>query len=177
MTKLPRAPQRITTGFAFSYVERALKEGLANRQFGKAEMATILEFFGNDPPECVYCGSTEVKRWDHLIPVSEGGETVLGNMVPACGRCDDSKQHYPFEEWMFGSARFSPTSRQVPDVEERIQRIKAYERNFGYTPRKLEERLTDEELESLEGIRQVLASVRTAIETLIDGHRARTDSK
>ena len=72
-----------------------------------------MAFFGKNPPECVFCGNREVKRWDHLVPVMKGGETVLGNMVPACARCDDSKQAFPFEEWMVSDAKWSPKSRGV----------------------------------------------------------------
>ena len=79
--KLPRVPQRTTTGFSFSNVERAIQEGFARRQFGKAEIRQVLAFFG-DPSQCVYCGSPDVRRWDHVVPVREGGETVLGNIVP-----------------------------------------------------------------------------------------------
>ena len=31
---LPKPPQRITTGFAFSDVDRAIREGIADREFG-----------------------------------------------------------------------------------------------------------------------------------------------
>ena len=114
---LPRAPQRTTIGFAFSSVERALQEEFADRKFGKAEIESILAHFGN-PPKCAYCGD-EVRRWDHLVPVREGGETVIGNMVPACARCDDSKRNEPFQKWMLSDVRFSPKSRQVSDINER----------------------------------------------------------
>lgn len=29
------------------------------------------------------------KQWDHYFPVSKG-DTILGDLVPACGSCDDS---------------------------------------------------------------------------------------
>jgi len=174
MSKLPAAPQRITTGFAFSYVERALKEGLSDRRFGKAEMDAVLAFFGCDPPECVYCGSPDVKRWDHLVPVTKGGETVLGNMVPSCARCDDSKQHLRLDEWVCGNARFSPKSLQVRELGARVERIQAYVQHFGYTPREFEARLADDELVRLQNIRDSLASLRADIERLIADYRVRT---
>ena len=39
---------------------------------------------------CVYYGDQNVQRWDQLVPVNKAGETVLGNMLPACARCNDS---------------------------------------------------------------------------------------
>jgi hypothetical protein len=175
--ELPRAPQRITVGFSFSYIERVLQEGLASRQFGKAEMKRVLDFFDNDPPQCVYCGSLKVRRWDHLVPVSEGGETRIGNMVPACALCDDSKRHLPFEEWMLSDAWFSPKSRHVPDLGARIEDLKAYVQHFEYAPSKLEERLVEDELARLRTIRAALADVRSDIEGLIGDYRARTSSR
>lgn len=155
-------------------IERALSQCLAIRQFGQKEMDEVSAFFGTDPPECVYCGSPEVKRWDHLVPVKEGGETVLGNMVPACARCDDSKQDRPFEEWMMSDARRSPKNRGVKDLDQRVERIKAYIQHFGYTPRSLEQRLDEHERERLETIRPRLQELRKDVEALIEDYRTRT---
>jgi len=140
-------------------------------------MAEILAFFGTDPPECVYCGSTDVKRWDHLVPINKGGETVLGNMVPACARCDDSKRAEPFEEWMISSVKGSPQSRGIADVAQRIERIKAYVRHFGYEIQTLEERLGRQELEMLRNIQSRLQELREDVDTLIGDYRTRTGYK
>ena len=83
MAKLPRVPGRTTPGFAFSILDRAISECLSRRQFGAVEIKQVIEFFDIDPPECVFCGATPVSRWDHLVPINGGGETLLGNMVPA----------------------------------------------------------------------------------------------
>lgn len=171
---LPKVPQRIGPGFAFSMVGRCLQEGLGTRKFGAAEIAQVLAFFGADPPECVYCGSHEVQRWDHLVAVREGGETVLGNMVPACARCDDARRAHPFEEWMVGPAQWSPMTRGVADVDRRMGRIRAYAPHFGYVPRALEERLDERELERLIAIRERLGDLRTDIEALVEDYKART---
>lgn len=171
---LPRVPQRTTPGFAFSTVERALRECLATRQFGQEEIAKVLEFFGTDPPECVYCGSHEVQRWDHLFPISRGGETVLGNLVPACAHCDNSKRAVPFEKWMVSDAKWSPKSRGVRDIDQRVERIKAYVQHFDYAPRSLEKRLDEHELERLTTIRSRLQDLREDIDAFIEDHRTRT---
>lgn len=170
---LPRAPRRTTPGFAFSIIERSLNACLATRQFGKKEMEEALDFFGATPSECVFCGSQEFKRWDHLIPVREGGETVLGNIVPACALCDDSKRDRPFEEWMTSDVRGSPQSRGVSDVTQRIERIKAYVRHFGYEVRTLDERLDKQESERLSEIQSRLQQLRKDVDALIGDYRAR----
>lgn len=171
--KLPKVPERTTPGFAFSIVERALSECLARRQFGQKGIKEVINFFGIDPPECVFCGSKEVKRWDHLISISKGGETVLGNIVPACARCDDSRRDLPFEEWMMSNARYSPKSLEVKDINGRIQHIKAYMQYFDYTPISLENRLNKQELKRLKTIRSRLHEIRESIEMLIKGYRTR----
>jgi len=172
--KLPKVPQRTTPGFAFSMVERALLDCLGTRQFRKSEIEQVMEFFDFDTPECVFCGSHEVQRWDHLVSIKEGGETVLGNMVPACARCDDSKRHLPFEEWMMGNAKSLLKECGVPDIEQRVAKLRAYQRHFGYTPKPLEERLDPHELERLNSIRSRLQEIREELDTLIQEYRKRT---
>ncbi len=139
--RLPTIPKRMTPAFGFSILTRAVREGLSARHFGKSAVEAVINFFEPRPPECVFCGSADVRRWDHLIPVGLGGDTVLGNMVLACSRCDDSKGRRPFDEWMRSDAPFSPASGGVPDLERRIARLKAYMVHFGYSPRQPEERL------------------------------------
>ena len=173
--KLPKVPQRTTTSFSFAMIERTLKECFADRQFSPEEEVTkVLEFFfGAGQPECVFCGR-EVKRWDHLLPISKGGDTVLGNMVPACAQCDDSKQGKPFEDWMISNAKYSPKSRGVKDIAKRIERIKAYIQHFGYVPRSLEDRLNEQEFDRLKIIRSKLRNIRQDIEILVKDYGART---
>ena len=164
---LPRAPQRITVGFAFSFVDRAIQEGLANRRFGQPEIAAVIEYFGTDPPQCAYCGDEDVRRWDHLVAVKWCGDTVLGNMVPACSRCDDSKRDMPYEEWMLSGARHSPKSRGVPDVEQRVARLRAYAEKYQYSPRSREERLVAADVEELMRLRHKLGGMRKEIEQFL----------
>ncbi|MBI5707594.1 MAG: HNH endonuclease [Armatimonadetes bacterium] len=163
---LPKTPNRITTSFAFSYVERAILEGLGRRSFGKPEHAQVAAFFadGESEPSCAYCGMPEPKRWDHVLPVRAGGETVLGNMVLACAACDDSKQHRPFEDWL--------RARGVQDAEARIERIIAYRTHFGYEPRVLEDRLDEAQARQLEALRAEAADLRRRI----DGFLSSLDS-
>lgn len=172
--KLPEVPQRTTPGFSFSIVERALFECIAVRQFGRAEIKEVLSFFGGDPPACVFCGATPIQRWDHLIPVSKGGDTTLGNLVPACGRCDDSKRDLPFEVWTLGSAPNSPRTRGVPDLDHRLARIREYVAKYAYRPRIPEERLTAEDLRQFEVLREDLRKLRKDFDTFIALYRRRT---
>lgn len=65
-------------------------------------------FFGG---ECAYCGATMRKgerlTRDHLVPVSEGGQTTQDNIVPACSRCNSSKGAREWREWFMAQPFFS----------------------------------------------------------------------
>ena len=174
---LPKVPQRTTAGFAFSIVQRAIYESIAARQFGRAEIAEVLAFFNDEPPQCVFCGSTAIARWDHLISVFSGGDTVLGNMVPACSLCDDSKRHHPYMEWAYSDVPGSPKTRGIPDLDQRLTRIQAYVAHYEYAPQPLTTRLAPSELEELESIREVLLAARRQFEELVSAYRARTGSR
>lgn len=174
--KLPRVPSRTTPGFAFSYIERALLDCLGDRQFGQSEISEVIEFFGSNPPECVFCGNPEIERWDHLVPIKKGGETLLGNMVPACRTCDDSKRDLPFDEWILSNSPSSPKTRGIIDIDERIERIKDYVQHFKYQVCPLENRLEPDEIEKLVEIRSTTQLLRQEIDGLIDNYRLRRQS-
>lgn len=170
---LPGIPQRTTPGFAFSIVERSLRDCIAERRFGQAEAAIAADFFDN---QCAFCGSP-IGRWDHLIPVSAGGDTVLGNMVPACSRCDDSKQGHHFEDWAVGSSPGSPRTRDVADLQLRLDRVREYVAAYGYQPRPPEERLTREEMQHYQLIRSDLKRARADFDEFLQMYRERTGLK
>jgi HNH endonuclease len=165
--KLPRIPRRQSPAFAASIFDRALFDGLACRQFGPEQVKKALHFFCAPPLRCVYCGTDEVSRWDHLVALRRGGETVLGNLVPACGPCDDSKAQRDFDLWMRSNAKRSPTTREISDVEIRITRLREYAAHFGYVPTPLIKRLTPDQFHQLEELRGRLEQLRRDAEALI----------
>jgi hypothetical protein len=174
--ELPRVPGRTTPAFGFSYVERSLKDCLRERRFGADEKQEVVRFFEQweSQPECAYCGSTDVRRWDHVVPVMSGGAAVLGNMVLACSSCDDSKAQRVFDEWMLGSTLKSPSSRGVSNVSDRIARIRAYAEQHGYESAQVEAGLNRAERERLRSVRDQLALLRQEVESLVNDFRART---
>ncbi len=52
--------------------------------------------------ECYYCGQ-KIKpaelTMDHLIPITRGGKSVQGNLVPACKNCNNKKKYLLPTEW------------------------------------------------------------------------------
>ncbi|WP_209306783.1 HNH endonuclease [Microbacterium paludicola] len=80
---------------------------------------------------CAYCGDTATE-WDHLRPLVVGQKSTgyiseIHNLVPACGKCNQSKGNKDWETWMRGPARLSPSTRGIPDLEERIERLARFE--------------------------------------------------
>jgi len=49
---------------------------------------------------CAYCGvSGEDLHIEHVVPISKGGPHALGNIIPACQRCNFSKRDHDAEIW------------------------------------------------------------------------------
>ena len=83
---------------------------------------------------CAYCGDPYTE-WDHLNPLIRnkrptGFISEIHNLVPACGKCNQSKGNKRWREWMLGNAELSPQSRNIPDVSDRIRRLSEYEEKF-----------------------------------------------
>jgi 5-methylcytosine-specific restriction endonuclease McrA len=60
--------------------------------------------FGNC---CAYCGSDGPLHLDHVEPLARGGLHTPDNLVPACQRCNLSKQAKPVEAWYLSQPFFS----------------------------------------------------------------------
>lgn len=81
--------------------------------------------------KCSYCGSTSTE-WDHLRPLvmnkkPTGYISELCNLVPSCGKCNQSKGNKNWKVWMLSSAKLSPKTKGTKDLEERIRKLEAYE--------------------------------------------------
>lgn len=80
---------------------------------------------------CAYCGDTYTE-WDHLRPLVLGKKPTgyiseIHNLVPACGKCNQSKGNKHWRDWMLGPAILSPKTRAVPDLDARLEPLMAYE--------------------------------------------------
>ena len=80
---------------------------------------------------CVYCGDRSTE-WDHFYPVMRDGRptgylTRIQNLVPACGKCNQSKGNRDWKDWMTSSAPLSPTTRGVKKLSQRIKRLQSFE--------------------------------------------------
>ena len=46
---------------------------------------------------CHYCGGHfpgDTLTMDHVVPISRGGKTTRGNLVPSCKKCNSNKKYY-----------------------------------------------------------------------------------
>jgi 5-methylcytosine-specific restriction endonuclease McrA len=99
----------------------------------EAEELEALRILGmsQDDIRCAYCGD-KATEWDHFRAIISNQEptgyiTEIANLVPACGKCNQSKGKSHWRTWMEGNAKLSPKTRGVKDIEERIVRLAEYE--------------------------------------------------
>jgi Domain of unknown function (DUF4926)/HNH endonuclease len=95
-----------------------------------SEALAILALNSNDL-RCAYCGDRSTE-WDHFRSVVRGKRPTgyiseIANLVPACGKCNQSKGAADWETWMRGSAPQSPARRGIADLEDRIDRLRLFE--------------------------------------------------
>lgn len=98
----------------------------------EAEILEAISILGMDATDvrCAYCGDIS-SEWDHLRPLVEkqrptGYISEIANLVPSCGKCNQSKGNKPWREWMLSDTKRSPTGRGIPDILERITRLEDY---------------------------------------------------
>ncbi|MGR8940715.1 MAG: HNH endonuclease [Gammaproteobacteria bacterium] len=99
------------------------------------EVKNALGILGMTPEtfQCAYCGGV-ASEWDHLRPLVKdkkptGFISEIHNLVPCCGKCNQSKGNKDWKVWMLSSAQLSPTARGIKDIPERFKRLDAYEKS------------------------------------------------
>lgn len=85
-----------------------------------------------DSFQCSYCG-VSATEWDHLRPLvlnkkPTGYISEIHNLVPSCGKCNQSKGNKKWSAWMVSDAKLSPKSRGIKDIKVRMQRLSNYEK-------------------------------------------------
>jgi hypothetical protein len=102
----------------------------------ESEVKQALEILELDPGDlrCAYCGSIATE-WDHLRPLVKdknptGYISEINNLVPSCGKCNQSQGNKDWRAWMESNARLSPKTMGVPDLSRRVKRLEIYESSF-----------------------------------------------
>ncbi|UVK37421.1 HNH endonuclease [Mesorhizobium sp. AR10] len=99
-------------------------------------MANLYKRAGINPDECIYCGARKTDT-DHLRPIVKGGRPsgffhVTGNLVPACGPCNQSKSGLDWRAWINSkTAKGSPARRGTVDIDERYRQLERFEEIAG----------------------------------------------
>ena len=81
---------------------------------------------------CAYCGDKK-SEWDHFRAVVKdrkptGFITEIANLVPSCGKCNQSRGNTDWKKWMLSSAKQSPKTRGIKDIDARIARLEDFEK-------------------------------------------------
>lgn len=95
------------------------------------ECLQILDLNPNDL-RCSYCGD-KATEWDHFRPLivdknPTGYISNIYNLVPACGKCNQSKGNRHWEEWILSNAKLSPKARGIKNIYERIDKLRQFEK-------------------------------------------------
>jgi hypothetical protein len=107
---------------------------IPNRYPTEEDVAEALTVPQLDPDDlrCAYCGD-KATEWDHLRPLISGQEPTgyiseIQNLVPACGKCNQSKGNSHWRSWMEGNAKLCPRVRCILDLDDRIARLELFEK-------------------------------------------------
>ena len=98
------------------------------------DIEKALETLGMDKEHvaCAYCGDPYTE-WDHFHPLVKdkkptGYISEINNLVPACGKCNQSKGNKNWKDWMISDAKLSPKTRGIKDLSERMSKLERYEK-------------------------------------------------
>ena len=142
-------------------VARGLREIVAPRQvMSRAHWRLIADEFNG---RCVFCGELGARENrgivpDHLIPVTQYGELVLGNTVPACQTCNDSRGEKDWRTYL---------QEQFPDhAPLRIAAIELYLARHPYQTVPPKDALSSDELLEYEALFQEWERILSAAKRL-----------
>lgn len=120
------------TGRASSITNAFFNAILPVHEPTREEVLEALRILAMDPDDirCAYCGDRSTE-WDHLRPLitnqlPTGYITEIANLMPACGKCNQSKGKRDWREWMISSSPLSPATRGIKDIDDRIRRIEQF---------------------------------------------------
>jgi hypothetical protein len=160
MTLPKKLPRKISAGLGLSLIDRAVKEFFADRR--REDLQAAAQYFTDaGVPRCIYCNASDPSRWDHFHPVTKGGDTIIGNLVPACQRCDDSKQDRTLEEWVNSRSKHRPQKEQLEDIQSKLRE---YQLKHPYQPRLFDEKLSQEQKDTYRRVQQSLGELRRVLE-------------
>ena len=145
------------------HVSRGLREIVAPRQtLVNSEWLRLKERFHSC---CAYCGEEASRRnrgivADHIVPVTDYGELVLGNIIPACQTCNDSRGNGCWREYLLNKF---PT-----EANQRISEIESHLSENPYNPPSPENILTVEQLKQYNELQEEWVSLHKKAKKLYE---------
>ncbi len=122
------------TGRSSSITNAFINSIIPSIQPTEEQVKQVLSILGmlDDSFQCSYCGAS-ASEWDHLMPLvvdkkPTGYISEIHNLVPSCGKCNQSKGNKDWREWIVSDAKLSPKSKGIQDLDERIRRLEAFKR-------------------------------------------------
>lgn len=98
------------------------------------EIKKVLDILGmkKDDVKCSYCGD-KCTEWDHFRPLVRnkrptGYISEINNLVPACGKCNQSKGNKYWKDWILSDAQLSPKTRNIANLDMIIQKLENLEK-------------------------------------------------
>lgn len=98
------------------------------------EVKECIRILGLDPFDlrCAYCNDKSTE-WDHFRPLIKNKKPTgyisdIYNLVPACGKCNQSKGNKAWREWILSDAKLAPKVKGVLNLEERIKNLEQFEK-------------------------------------------------
>lgn len=125
LKRRPRIKQRITS-LASAFVQAVIP-----RHDDERSRRLLYVQAGIKEDECAYCGE-RASDTDHFRALVKGGRPsgyfhTADNLIPSCGRCNQSKSGAHWRDWIISGAVNSPMTRGIADLDERILRLTAFE--------------------------------------------------
>jgi len=128
-----RMPTPVTITGRTSSITNSFVNGIIPRISPTEEqIKKILSLLGMDDEtiKCAYCGS-KFTEWDHFRPLVEnkmptGYISEIDNLVPSCGKCNQSKGNKNWKEWIMGDAKLSPKTLCISNLHVIVQRLEAF---------------------------------------------------
>jgi 5-methylcytosine-specific restriction endonuclease McrA len=105
---------RSMTPFAYDLEDEAVR---AEKQKARELRASQWWKRRCDKGRCHYCGRETAPReltMDHIVPLSRGGKSTKGNVVPACKECNNMKKQLLPMEWEAYLKNFAPSQAAEP---------------------------------------------------------------
>lgn len=178
-----RMPTLVTiTGRSSSITNSFVQSIIPVVQPSPAEIFEVINRLGMSPANvvCVYCGDPTTE-WDHLNSLVENKQptgywSTIRNLVPACGKCNQSKGSRHWKTWMMGPAPRSPASRGIPDMADRIQVLERFEHWADNQPVDFKELIGSDLWLEYETAQKEIAEAMIAAQRISQGLKAKLDA-